>query len=76
MIAALRRLRDFRPFVIPGPIRMVQRLKTPYTPETLEALSHKPWVEVLDPQTVVFKAQNVVEAFARRCGLDYTWPGR
>lgn len=73
--AALRRLGRFKPFVIPSPIRLVQRLKSPYGAESLAAYKTKRDVEVLDERTVVFKGRNVVEAFARRCGIEYTWPG-
>lgn len=74
--AALGRLSDFNPFVIPGPIRLVQRLKTPYGEESLRTYALKPYVEIIDNHTVAFKGQNVVEAFARRCGVDYTWPSQ
>ena len=70
---ALQRLGDFKPFKIPGPVRMVQRLKAPYTQEQMVMINKRSWAEVIDPCTVVFKGQNVVEAFARRCGVDYTW---
>jgi len=73
--AALERLSDFSPFVVPGPIRLVQRLKTPYGEESLRTYASKSYVEVIDGRTLAFKGQNVVEAFARRCGVDYTWPG-
>lgn len=69
--AALNRIGDFKPFVIPGPIRFVQRLKTPYTEDSLQSLRAKPFVEIVDERTVAFKGQNVIEAFARRCGVDY-----
>ncbi len=70
---ALERLGDFKPFVIPGPISLVQCLKEPIAEEALARQSEKPWVEVVNGRTLAFKGQNVVEAFARRCGLDYTW---
>lgn len=72
---ALGRLGDFRPFVVPGPVTLVQRLKTPYGAETLENLKQKPYAEVVDERTVAFEGCNVVEAFVRRCGVDYNWPG-
>ena len=67
---ALERLEDFRPFAVPGPTRLVQRLKKPYAAEALQAYSTKPYTEVMDEHTVVFKGRNVVEAFARRCGVE------
>jgi D-amino peptidase len=70
---ALERLGDFKPFVIPGPIRMVQRMKTPYSAEAIEGHRRKPWTEVVDDRTLAFMGRNVVEAFARRCGLEYEW---
>ena len=73
--AALNRLDDFKPFVIPGPIRLVQRLKSPYSQEHLQSYEAKPYVEIIDERTAAFSGQNVVEAFARRCGIDYDWPG-
>jgi D-amino peptidase len=72
---ALERLSDFKPFVIPGPIRYVQRLKKTYTEEYLESIQRHPHGEVIDEHTIAFHGCNVVEAFARRCGLAYTWPG-
>ena len=72
---ALGRLEDFQPFLVPGPVRLVQRLKTPYGDEALRAFAEKAYIEIVDERTVVFKGRNVVEAFARRCGVDYTWPG-
>jgi len=71
---ALQRLDDFTPFVIPGPVELVQRLKKPYGEEQLARFAGNPHVEVMDERTVAFKGVNTVEAFARRCGLDYTWP--
>ena len=76
VVAELSRLDDFKPFVIPGPIRLVQRLKSPYSQDALRSHQAKPHVEVIDDRTLAFKGQNVVEAFARRCGVDYTWPGQ
>lgn len=73
--AALARLGDFRPFVVPGPVEYVQRLYAPYSDEALQRYAKGPYTKVLDERTVAFLGQNVVEAFARRCGLDYTWPG-
>lgn len=73
--AALSRLGDFSPFVIPGPIRLVQRLKTPYTEASLQAIEATPYADAIDAHTVVYRGRNVVEAFARRCGVNYTWPG-
>ena len=73
--AALGRLDDFKPFVIPGPIRLIQRLKSPYSEEALRACEDQARAEVIDEHTVAYKGQTVVEAFARRCGVDYTWPG-
>ena len=70
---ALGRLVDFKPFVIEGPIEYVQRLKTAYSQDQIDSIRAKPFAEVLDERTVVFRGCNVVEAFARRCGLDYTW---
>jgi len=71
---ALERLEDFAPFVIPGPVQLVQRLKKAYGEEQLARFADNPHVEVMDERTVAFKGVNTVEAFARRCGLDYTWP--
>ncbi|NOY80723.1 MAG: M55 family metallopeptidase, partial [Kiritimatiellaeota bacterium] len=62
--AALERLSDFKPFVVPGPVRLVQRLKKPYGGEALQALAAKPFVEVVDEHTVAFLGRNMVEAFA------------
>ena len=73
--AALERLGDFKPFKIPGPIRMVQRLYEPYSPAALQGAAEKPWVEVVDDRTLAYLGQNVVEAFGGRCGMDYTWDG-
>jgi len=73
--AALERLGDFKPFVVPGPIRLVQRLKSPYSEESLAPAREKPYIEVVDERTIAYLGQNVVEAYARRCGVDYTWPG-
>ncbi|MBT3379284.1 MAG: hypothetical protein HN742_03675 [Lentisphaerae bacterium] len=73
--AALERLEDFAPFVVPGPIRMTQRLRKPYSDDSLRAIEARPYTEVIDAHTVVYKGRNVVEAFAHRCGVDYTWGG-
>ena len=73
--AALSRVGDFKPFVIPGPIRLVQRLKSPYSGDSLRTYADLPHAEVIDEHTVAFKGQNVVEAHVRRCGVEYTWPG-
>jgi len=73
--AALRRLDDFVPFVIPGPVTMVQRMKEPYSEQTLELTRNRRDADVLDERTIAYKGRNVVEAFARRCGVDYTWTG-
>ena len=73
---ALERLDDFKPFVVPGPIRLVQRGKSPHSRKSIEAARMKPYVEVIDEFTVAFQGRNVVEAFARRCGVDYTWPDK
>jgi len=71
---ALERLGDFKPCVIPGPIRLVQRLKVPHHPEWLDNVRGKPYVEICDELTAVFTGRNVVETIARRGGLDCTWP--
>lgn len=71
--AALKRLGDFKPFSIAGPIRIVQRLIEPYSPGVLQKAGEKPWVEVVDDRTLAYLGQNVVEAYARRCGMEYTW---
>jgi D-amino peptidase len=73
VIRALKRLDTFRPFVIPGPIRYVQRVKKPYGEEYLDTIRRHPHAEVIDEHTIAFHGVNVVEAFARRCGLAYTW---
>ena len=75
-IAALKRMEDFKPFAIPGPIRLVQRTRTPSDRDVMEKLESKDYVEIIDSHTVVYKGKNVVEAMARRCGIDYTWPGQ
>jgi D-amino peptidase len=71
---ALCRLRDFKPFKVPGPITLVQTMKQALPAEQLDAYRRKPWAEVRGERTLAFRGQNVVEAFARRCGVDYTWP--
>jgi D-amino peptidase len=72
---ALKRLDDFRPYKVPGPIEYVQRLYQPFSEDALRAFERNPFASIVDDRTVCFTGQNVVEAFARRCGLDYTWPG-
>jgi len=72
---ALARLGDFQPFRVAGPVEYVQRLYAPYSEEARKRYAELPHSEVVDEHTVRFRGQNVVEAFARRCGLDYTWPG-
>jgi len=72
---ALRRLGDFRPFLVAGPVEYVQRLYAPHAEEVLRKYEAGLHTRVVDERTVAFLGQNVVEAFARRCGLDYTWPG-
>lgn len=72
---ALKRLDEFTPFVVPGPVEYVQRMKEPYSEQYLESVRARSYGDVVDERTVVFRGCNVVEAFARRCGLDYTWPG-
>lgn len=72
---ALLRLRDFRPFVVPGPVEYVQRLYAPYGEDALKRFDAGPHTRVIDDRTVAFLGRNVVEAFAHRCGLNYTWPG-
>ena len=67
---ALKRLDDFVPFIIPGPIEMVQRLHEPYTEQALASYRTQAWAEVRDDRTVAFHGRSVVEAFARRCGVD------
>ncbi|MCK5380576.1 MAG: M55 family metallopeptidase, partial [Candidatus Latescibacteria bacterium] len=76
VVAALNRMDDFKPFVIPGPIRLVQRVRTPLDQDALEKLESRDYVEVVDGHTVAYNGKNVVEAMARRCGMDYTWPGQ
>ena len=70
---ALARLESFSPYRIPGPIQLVQRLREPYSPAALESAQGSPWVDVVDDRTLAYEGQNVVEAFARRCGMEYTW---
>jgi D-amino peptidase len=70
---ALERLGDFTPFRIPGPIRLVERRKEPHAPAVLEGARTKPWTTIVDERTLEYTGCNVVEAFARRCGLDYCW---
>ncbi len=73
--AALGRLGEFRPFVVAGPVRCVERLKAPHEARHLEDVrENQPHAEVVDEHTIAYTGRNVVEAFARRCGLDYTWP--
>lgn len=72
--SALLRLGDFRPFVVPGPVEYVQRLYAPYGEDALKRFEAGPHTRVIDDRTVAFLGRNVVEAFAHRCGLDYTWP--
>lgn len=71
---ALKRLHQFEPFKVEGPIEYVERMKEPYADERLQTYASKPFVTVRDDRTLVFSGQNVVEAFARRCGVDYSWP--
>ena len=72
---ALERLGEFTPYRIPGPVRLVQRHYEPYSSVALKNAETSLWVDVVDDRTLAYKGQNVVEAFARRCGLDYTWAG-
>lgn len=72
--AALQRLGDFKPFRVPGPVTLVQTLRQPLPPEQLETYRRRPHTEVRDERTLAFGGANVVEAFARRCGLEYSWP--
>jgi D-amino peptidase len=73
---ALKRLGDFRPYKVPGPVEYVQRLYQPHSENALQAFEQNPFASIIDDRTVCFKGRNVVEAFARRCGLiDYVWPG-
>jgi len=71
--AGLERLQDFRPFVVPGPIEVATHAYEPFTDKVYAHYAHKPWVTFPDNKTCVIRADNVVEAMARRCGLDYTW---
>ncbi len=73
---ALARIGDFTPYKMPGPIRLIQRLHEPYSPAALQSAGNSPWVDVVDDRTLSYRGQNVVEAFARRCGMDYTWTGK
>jgi len=44
--------------------------------ELIKKLESKDYAEIIDSHTVVYKGENVVEAMAHRCGIDYTWPGK
>ena len=74
VIRALNRLSDFKPFVIPGPVKIVVREKAPLSAEKRVATRKKPHAKIIDDYTIEHSGRNVVEAFARRCGLDYDWP--
>lgn len=67
--SALRRIGEFRPFVIPGPITVKERLITERDREQLAQLRKRPDAEVIDAKTVVYRGENVLEAYARRCGV-------
>jgi D-amino peptidase len=73
--AALRRIESFKPFVIPGPVRFVERSKEPHSPEFMKEKRRNPYTEIVDENTIAYIGRNVVEAFTRRCGLEYDWPG-
>ncbi|MCK4591178.1 MAG: M55 family metallopeptidase, partial [Candidatus Latescibacteria bacterium] len=45
VVAALKRVEDFKPFVIPGPIRLVQRTRTPLDRDAVEKLKSKDYAE-------------------------------
>ena len=76
VVAALKRIDDFKPFIIPGPIRLLERKRTPMDQELIKKLESKDYAEIIDSHTVVYKGENVIEAMAHRCGIDYTWPGK
>ena len=74
VVAALKRLGDFKPFIIPGPVKFVERVKEPYSEEYLAKKKHKNrYAKIIDDHTIAYIGQNVVEASARRSGLDYDW---
>ncbi len=76
VVAALNRMEDFKPFVIPGPLRLVHQTRPPADRDGMEKLESRDYVEVVDGHTVVYNGKNVVEAMARRCGIDYTWSAK
>lgn len=65
--AGLRQLDRFKPFVIPGPVRQVQRMKEPFTAAQLKLYRDRPYAELVDERTVAFTGRNVVESHALRC---------
>ena len=74
VVEALRRLKEFKPFVIPGPVRFIERYKEPHPPEYIEERRHNPNIEIVDQHTIAYLGRNMIEATARRCGLEYIWP--
>ena len=73
--AALKRVGDFKPLVIDGPIRMVQRGRLPFNAQAIERCSDNPALEVVDEFTVAFHGASVHETMARRCELSAIWTG-
>lgn len=67
--AALGRLNTFRPFVIPGPITLTERLTAPRSSAELEAFRARRDVEIVDARTVSFRGESVLDAYARRWGV-------
>lgn len=71
---ALKRLGDFKPFIVPGPVKFVERVREPYSDEYLiKKKSKNKYARIIDNRTIAYTGRNVVEASARRSGLDYTW---
>ncbi|MBN1352723.1 M55 family metallopeptidase [candidate division KSB1 bacterium] len=71
--AALNRLDEFKPFIIPGPIKIIECYFKPLDEQTLKAKKEMPETEIIDERTLAYHGRNVVEAMARRCGVDCSW---
>ena len=56
--AAIQRLKDFKPYVIPAPIRLDLTYKS-YTPA--EMMAYLPGIERVDAHTIRFTGRNMTE---------------